>query len=247
MSRYIDLSKLNDSINEKGRTLLARTVDGVKYVYDGEMWTSLDKYVERELSKPIWDRNFAIEPEPKDSLVANQEKRLYDYEAEIKSLTEEVSYLKNQLHKAGDTNSSLYKEVNSLNLKIIELEKENAELKDDNKKLGAIDKIDFYMKYQYPEDSISPNINIRHIAQMVKEKYESGIGVVKFPEISINLEQHKDKTSDEMVETFRGIFEVWEKHPELNLSELMCKVFSKKSATMSDDEFVKILKEAYNG
>jgi len=71
-------------------------------------------------------------------------------------------------------------------------------------------------------------------------------GDINFPEIDDVLGQHKDKTPEDMVETFRGIYEVWENHPELNLSELMCKVFSKKSATMTDEEFVNILKEAYN-
>ena len=73
-------------------------------------------------------------------------------------------------------------------------------------------------------------------------------GNVKFPEIRPSYEQHKDNTPEEMVETFRGIYEVWETHPELELMELMSKLINNKrgNVPVDDEEFIKALKEVFN-
>ena len=288
MSRYINasdlekkLSKLNESISQlehdkervekmkEAEAMLSRTINGRKYVFSKGVWMPLDEYVQRELEKPIWDRNFVLgigQPsytrDIKGNIISQSELNIEALKSKIEELLEEIEYchrkinkleaelrvpsdkrleaLQEKLRQAANTNSGLYSEIEKLNKRIVELQEEN-------KRLGFIDQLDFYMKYQYPEDSISPNTAIRYMAQAAKEKYESRVGAVKFPEIKETLDQHKDLTPGDMIETFHGIYEVWEKHPELNLSELMCKVFSKKSATMTDEEFIKILKEAYNG
>ena len=73
-------------------------------------------------------------------------------------------------------------------------------------------------------------------------------GNVKFPEIRPSYEQHRDNTPEEMVETFRGIYEVWETHPELELMELMSKLINNKrgNVPIDDEEFIKALKEVFN-
>ena len=66
------------------------------------------------------------------------------------------------------------------------------------------------------------------------------------PTMQETTEQHKDTTSDEMVEVFRGIFDVWEENPEYTFSELIYKAFKGKHMERNNEKFVKALKESFN-
>ena len=70
-------------------------------------------------------------------------------------------------------------------------------------------------------------------------------GNVKFPDIRPSYEQHRDNTPGEMVETFRGIYEVWECHPELEFMELISKLINNRrgNVPIDDEEFISALKE----
>ena len=73
-------------------------------------------------------------------------------------------------------------------------------------------------------------------------------GNVSFPDIGMSKEQHRDNTSDDMINTFRGIYEVWEEHPEFELMELVSKLVNNRrgNVPIDDEEFVKSLKEVFN-
>jgi len=73
-------------------------------------------------------------------------------------------------------------------------------------------------------------------------------GNVSFPNIGIREGQHRDNTSNEMIETFRGIYEVWEEHPEFELMELISRLVNKRrgNVPIDDEEFVKSLKEVFD-
>lgn len=73
-------------------------------------------------------------------------------------------------------------------------------------------------------------------------------GNVSFPDIGMSKEQHRDNTPDDMINTFRGIYEVWEEHPEFELMELVSKLVNNRrgNVPIDDEEFVKSLKEVFD-
>ena len=217
----------------------SRMINGRLYVYDRGVWIPLTEKLTEETQFLLFTEETELGRIDKTDLI----RIIADKSNTIAELSNTISSMREKLNRVAETN-------NRLGFELERLQKEIKDLKSENEKLSTVDKMDFYMRYQYPEDCISPNYSIRKQAAAIKKIYEERNAQAsdRFSEIKLGTEQHRDNTPEEMIDTFTGIYDIWEKHPELELMELLAKLINSRKGCVpiDDEEFIKALKEIYN-